>query len=256
MRRESHVRFRESVGVRLPGATRSYSATIGGVDPGNPLLQGGGTTATAMAVWNPPAQPTLSGYRVQFGAQTVGFASEADWLRMEQIFREQFQKSAAQAAASFSVAGSGDGSTFLRTGAHVAEAVAGVLNSRTIRRKLDDLEGALEDSRDARTELDTIERSNTTLAPLIPVLRKLFLAERDATEASISVLEDQLTAVDIQTGSGVAKVAADLLKDLPGTPATGDSGVGTAVAVGGAGLGLGLLLSNNRDGERARRRRR
>ena len=93
---------------------------------------------------------------------------------------------------------------------------------------------------------------------LIPVLRRLFLAERDATEASVSVLEDQLTAVDIQTGSGVAKVAADFLSDRPAGAATGGDGVGTALAVGGAGLGLGLLLSNNRDarGDRGSRRHR
>ena len=244
-----------SVGGRNPDGT--YTATIGGMDPGNPLLQGGsGTQSTAMAVWNPPAQPVQTGYRVQLGNQTISFTSEADWLRMEQLIKQFQQQVAPQAVASVGgVPGGGETTTWLRTGAHAAEAVAGVLNSRNIRRKLDDLEGALEDSREARTELDALERSNTTLAPIIPVLRKLFLAERDATETSISVLEDQLTAVDIQTGSGVAKVAADLLKDLPGT-GTGESGLGTAVAVGGAGLGLGLLLSNNRDGDRARRRRR
>ena len=84
----------------------------------------------------------------------------------------------------------------------------------------------------------------------------MFLAERDATEASVSVLEDQLTAVDIQTGSGVAKVAADFIGDrtAPAAAASGD-GIGTALAVGGAGLGLGLLLSNNRDDRGGRRRR-
>ena len=78
----------------------------------------------------------------------------------------------------------------------------------------------------------------------------------DATETSISVLEDQLTAVDIQTGSGVAKVAADFMGSSgPSFGSGGDGGIGTAVAVGGAGLGLGLLLSNNRDSDRTRGRR-
>ena len=40
--------------------------------------------------------------------------------------------------------------------------------------------------------------------------KKLFLAERDSTETSVSLLEDQLTAVDIQTGAGVAKVVGDM----------------------------------------------
>jgi hypothetical protein len=91
------------------------------------------------------------------------------------------------------------------------------------------------------------------LGKMVPALRRISMAERDVNEIGLSVLEDQLTAVDIQTGSGVAKVAADLLKDGPSLGES--SGLGTAVAVGGAGLGLGLLLSSNRDGERSRRRR-
>ena len=54
-------------------------------------------------------------------------------------------------------------------------------------------------------ELDVLA-NNTKFVELIPVLKKLFLAERDSTETSVALLEDQLTAVDIQTGAGVAKV--------------------------------------------------
>ena len=84
------------------------------------------------------------------------------------------------------------------------------------------------------------------------MLRRLFLAERDATEASVSVLEDQLTAVDIQTGSGVAKGCADFITDRPTTAAgaAGGDGIGTALAVGGAGLGLGLLLKQQQQPRR------
>ncbi|MBL9009021.1 MAG: hypothetical protein JNJ46_32470, partial [Myxococcales bacterium] len=135
---------------------------------------------------------------------------------------------------------------------NAADTVAGFLNGRNIRRKLEDLEDALADSRDARAELDTL---TVKFPDLIPVLRRLFLAERDATEASVSVLEDQLTAVDIQTGSAVAKVAADFMGDRPASPAGGGDGIGTALAVGGAGLGLGLLMSNSRDDRGGRRRR-
>ena len=128
-----------------------------------------------------------------------------------------------------------------------------------IRRKLDDLNDALADSSDARTELDNLERSGK-YSDLIPTLRRLFLAERDATESSVSVLENQLTAVDIQTGSGVAKVASDLLGNNVPSPLGETGGIGTAVAVGGAGLGLGLLLSGDRNSDRSsdrpRRRRR
>ena len=149
----------------------------------------------------------------------------------------------------------GGSGRWLRTGANAADAVAGFLNGRNIRRKMEDLDDALLDSRDGRAELDNLERGGK-YPDLIPVLRRLFLAERDATEASVSVLEDQLTAVDIQTGSGVAKVAADFISDRPGPAAGGGGdGIGTAIAVGGAGLGLGLLLSNNRDERGGRRRR-
>lgn len=143
----------------------------------------------------------------------------------------------------------------LRTGSNAADAVAGFLNGRNVRRKLNDLEDSLADSREARNELDALERGGK-YADLIPTLRRLFLAERDATESSVSVLEDQLTAVDIQTGSGVAKVAADLLGGTSTPNLTEGSGIGTTVAVGGAGLGIGLLLSNSRDSDRSRRSRR
>ena len=55
--------------------------------------------------------------------------------------------------------GTGGTSNWLRTGANAADAVAGFLNGRNIRRKLDDLDDALTDSRDARAELDNLERS-------------------------------------------------------------------------------------------------
>jgi hypothetical protein len=147
---------------------------------------------------------------------------------------------------------SSSGSSWLRTGAHAAEAVAGFLNGRNIRRKLGDFDEALADGRVAREELDALERGGK-YPDLLPILRRALLAERDATESSLSVLEDQLTAVDIQTGSGVAKVASDLLSE--GSPLRGqEGGLGPALAVGAGGLGLGLLMSRDRDERRPRRR--
>lgn len=55
--------------------------------------------------------------------------------------------------------GTGGTSNWLRTGANAADAVAGFLNGRNIRRKLDDHDDALTDSRDARAELDNMEDS-------------------------------------------------------------------------------------------------
>ena len=247
-----------SVGGRNPDGT--FSATIAGLDPGNPLLQTGGAQApqqTAIVPWQPPMPPMPTPaptYRVQLGSQVITFASEADWLRMEQIIKQYQQQNAPQVVANVAgvslPGGETDSKTFLRTGAHAAEAIGGFLRDRGIRRKLDDLDVALRDSRDARRELDDIERTQPTLAPLIPTLRRLFLAERDATEAALSALEDELVGVDIQTGAGVAKVAADLMSNRPI-----DSGATTMLAAGGAGLGLGLLLSRDRDSDRRDRRR-
>ena len=242
-----------SLGGRNPDGT--ISATIGGVDPGNPLLQGGVQAQTGLVPYTQQLPgvplPTQQPYRVQVGNQTISFASEADWLRMEQMIKQYQQQVAPQAVANLNGSSSilgGDTNQWLRTGAHAAEAVSAFLRGRDTRRKRDDLEIALADSRDARGKLRSL---SLKYPDLIPVLQDLFLAERDATEASIGALEDEITAVDIQTGAGVAKVAADLMggRSL-------DSGTSTTLAVGGAGLGLGLLLSRDRDDDRRDRRRR
>lgn len=238
-----------SVGGKNPDGT--YSATIGGLDPGNPLLTSGTPAAsTAMVPYQQPGM--MMPYRARVGNMEIMFASEADFLKADRAFREMVGQQGVPAVGGGIPTLGGDTSTtnWLRTGAHAAEAIGGFLRDRGIRRKLDDLDDAVRNSDGAMRELDDIERTNTTLAPLIPTLRRLFNAERDATEAAISALEDELTAVDIQTGAGVAKVAADFMGDNR----TGgmSSSTGTAVAVGAAGLGLGLLLSRD---SRSRRRR-
>ena len=220
---------------------------------------GGSTQSTALTL---PSQTQNMGVAIQLpNGTTVRVASESDgqllkaWWQQQQQQQQQASLSLGTASSSSTPSATGGTSGWLRTGANAADAVAGFLNGRNVRRKLEDLEDALSDSRDARAELDTLERGGK-YADLIPTLRRLFLAERDATEASVSVLEDQLTAVDIQTGSGVAKVAADLMGGASPLLGGEGGGLGTAVAVGAAGLGVGLLLSNDRNSERRSRRRR
>ncbi len=243
----------KDITIRVTGQNPDGTLNVQQVDGANPFLQ----QPTAMVPYgapgaSPTTQYTQNGYRAKFSGVDIAFASEADYLKADRILREQMES---QNIPILGLGGRGGGtSNWLRIGANAADAVAGFLNGRNIRRKLDDLDTALADSRDARAELDNLDRTGK-YSDLIPVLRRLFLAERDATETSIAVLEDQLTAVDIQTGSGVAKVAADLIKDGPSSPLGGEGGLGTTLAVGGAGLGLGLLLSNNRDSDRSRRRR-
>ena len=250
----------KDITIRVTGQNPDGSLNVQQLDGGNPFAAQPQSTAmvpynaSAAAMQNAPA----NGYRAKINGVDVTFATEADYLKADRALRDMVESQNLPAVGGLGGArGSGGINNWLRTGANAADAVAGFLNGRNVRRKLEELEAALEDSREARTELDNLERTNTTLAPLIPTLRKLFLAERDATETSVSVLEDQLTAVDIQTGSGVANVAADIMgPSTPGGNSGEGGGLGTAVALGGAGLGLGLLLTNSRDSERSRRRRR
>ncbi len=250
----------KDITIRVTGQNADGSLNVQQLDGANPFAAQPQSTAMVPYSSGPASMATQQpgGYRAKINGVDVTFATEADYLKADRALREMVESQNLPAVGGLGgPRGTGGINTWLRTGANAADAVAGFLNGRNVRRKLEELEAALEDSREARAELDNLERTNTTLAPLIPTLRRLFLAERDATETSIGVLEDQLTAVDIQTGSGVAKVAADLLGNS--TPSTGSSeggGIGTAVALGGAGLGLGLLLTNSRASERSRRRRR
>jgi hypothetical protein len=249
----------KDITIRVTGQNPDGTMTVQQVDGGNPFMTGQ-PQSTALAPYTPPGQMTQpaqqGGYRATINGVQVTFASEADYLKADRALRDMIESqnipSLGGVPAVGGGGGGGGGRSWLRTGANAADTVAGFLNGRNIRRKLDDLEDALADSREARAELDTL---TVKFPDLIPVLRRLFLAERDATEASVSVLEDQLTAVDIQTGSAVAKVAADFMGDRPASPASGGDGIGTALAVGGAGLGLGLLMSSNRDDRGGRRRR-
>jgi hypothetical protein len=250
----------KDITIRVTGQNPDGTLNVQQLDGGNPFMSGQQNASMVPYTGGAPATQQQGGYRATINGIQVTFASEADYLKADRALRDMIESQNVPSVGGVPAlggGGGGGGGRWLRTGANAADAVAGFLNGRNIRRKLEDLDDALLDSRDARLELDNIERSGK-YTDLIPVLRRLFLAERDATETSVSVLEDQLTAVDIQTGSGVAKVAADFISDRPATAAAaggGGDGIGTALAVGGAGLGLGLLLSN-RDDRGGRRRRR
>ena len=70
------------------------------------------------------------------------FASEADFLKADKAFREQVE---VQNVPSLGGLGSSGGAkSWLRTGANAAEAVAGFLQGRNIRRKLEDLQDYLD----------------------------------------------------------------------------------------------------------------
>ena len=244
----------KDVTVRITGQNPDGSFNVQMPDGGNPFM-GGGTQQTGMVPYNPqatqPAPMSAGGFRARIGNTEVSFASEADFLKADKAFREQVE--VANIPAVGGVGGGRAGTGWLRTGANAAEAVAGFLQGRNIRRKLDDLQDSLDAAKAASDELDVLA-NNTKYAELIPTLKRALKAERDATETSVALLEDQLTAVDIQTGAGVAKVVGDLWDGSGGGIGRGGSDAGTLLGVGAAGLGLGLLFRDNNDRRTTRRR--
>ena len=177
------------------------------------------------------------------------FASEADFLKADKAWREQLQVNNVP-----SLGGSqGSGGSWLRTGASVAEAAGAYMNGRAIRKRITDVDDALEDSRAAQA---TIANLQTKYPDLGPALADAFRAERDATIAMVRLLEDQLLAVDIQTGAGVARAVSEMW-DGSSTSSVMGMGMGNSgLLAGGVGLGLGLLLSRDDNSNNRSRNRR
>ena len=175
------------------------------------------------------------------------FASEADFLKADKAWREQLQVNNVPSLGG----GQGSGGSWLRTGASVAEAAGAYMNGRAIRKRITDVDDALEDSRAAQA---TIANLQTKYPDLGPALADAFRAERDATIAMVRLLEDQLLAVDIQTGAGVARVVSDLWEGNASNPNFMSGSATSPVLAGGIGLGLGLLLSRDNTDDRRRRR--
>ena len=120
-----------------------------------------------------------------------------------------------------------------------------------IRDSITDVDDALEDSRAAQA---TIANLQTKYPDLGPALADAFRAERDATIAMVRLLEDQLLAVDIQTGAGVARAVSEM---WDGSSASSVMGMGNSgLLAGGVGLGLGLLLSRDDNSNNRSRNRR
>jgi hypothetical protein len=248
----------KDVTIRITGQNPDGTINVQMPDGANPFM-GGGQQQTQMVPYTPSTtQPAQSGgFRARIGSTEVTFASEADYLKADKAWREAMDSGAVPAVGGERTgSGNRSGMSWLRTGADAAEAVGSFLQGRNIRRTLDDLQDALDDAKAAKLELEQLA-FNTKYSELIPVLKRCFQAERDATEASTALLEDQLTAVDIQTGAGVARVAGDLYEGYAGRGGVGGSDGNTSVfAIGAAGLGLGLLFANSRDNNSNRRRRR
>ena len=235
----------KDITVRLNGQNPDGSMNISVPDgTSNPFMQ---SSQTAMVPYNPSPQAQTVGYRARMGSVEVMFASEADFLKADKAFRENMQVANVPVVGGVGM-GSG-GNSMLRTGASIGEAAAAYYNGRAIRKRIDELELALDAQR--RTQ-DALGQYTVKYPELVPALVQSFQAERDATLAMARLLEDQLLAVDIQTGAGVARVVSEV---WDGNNNAANSMFGnSSLMAGGVGLGLGLLLSRNDNKSRDFRR--
>jgi hypothetical protein len=183
-----------------PDGTMNISVPDGAT---NPFMQ---SSQTAMVPYNPSSQAQTVGYRARMGSVEVMFASEADFLKADKAFREQVQvanvpvvvAAAARAVAATACCAPGQALARRRRLSTTGEPSASAWTScwkRSMR------------SGGPRTHSDSTQQSTPEL---VPALVQSFQAERDATLAMARLLEDQLLAVDIQTGAGVARVVSEV----------------------------------------------
>ncbi|MBL8631731.1 MAG: hypothetical protein JNM40_00810 [Myxococcales bacterium] len=235
----------KDITVRVTGQNPDGTMNISVPDgTNNPFMPSGGQSG-AMVPYNPSA---ATGYKARIGTTEVMFQSEADFLKADKAFREQVASSTVPTLGGGSPVGGG---SWLRTGASVGEAAAAYFNGRAIRKRMVEVDDALDAQRDALNQLAQLQ---SKYPELVPVLRMAFQAERDATLATQQLLEDQLLAVDIQTGAGVARVVSDLWEGNASNPSFMSGSATSPVLAGGIGLGLGLLLSRDNTDDRRRRR--
>ena len=168
----------KDITVRVNGQNPDGSVNISMPDgANNPFMQAGGASS-AMVPYTPSPLAQNVGYRARIGNVEVMFASEADFLKADKAWREQLQVNNVP-----SLGGSqGSGGSWLRTGASVAEAAGAYMNGRAIRKRITDVDDALEDSRAAQA---TIANLQTKYPDLGPALADAFRAERDATIAMV-----------------------------------------------------------------------
>jgi len=213
---------------------------------GNPYA-GGGSSPNLPAV-------TGGGYVAMINGRRITFASEADAEVAGVAISEMRGGSSGVRELNSGwnrgagAGGSGSGARFLRGGADAADTITGFFRGRNLRQKRDELWRAIDASNAAR---DKISGLSTRYPDIVNALIDYMQAERDVNAAAIGILDDQILGVDVQAGTGVARVMADMWDGMA-RDGMGMSGDGfSALAVGGIGLGIGLLLSSRgRRGDR------
>ncbi len=142
--------------------------------------------------------------------------------------------------------------SMLDIGADALQAVGGFLAGSKYNRLLQDLQQARADLLDARDQLQARSTADPqTVAPILAALDSMVRYQ----DAAISVLNAQITAVDMQAGGATAKVVSKFMEGGLGGMG-GGGGMSTALAVGAGGIGLGLMLASNNHGSTLPPRRR
>ena len=215
--------------------TYTVRQTSGG---GSSPYAGGGSSPNLPAVVG-------GGYTAMVNGRKVTFASEADAevagvaineLRGGGGVRELVNaRSGARQDP-----GSSGGAQFLRGGANAADAITAFFRGRNLRQKRDDLNDALA----ARAKaLDTVRGLQQKYPELISAFTAYAAAESDVNATAIGILDDQILGVDVQAGTGVARVMADLWDGMGRGGMGGGEGFST-LAAGGLGIGVGMLLAS------------
>lgn len=222
-------------------------------------VEGGGESPYQI-VPSGTAAMNSGGFIAKINGREVVFRSEADFRQAEAAFSEMTGGNASvpeismQRSQGTGMGGmgnrqrGGNGAGFLRTGADAAEAITGFFQGRNLRQKRDDLLTAINAANTARDQLGAL---TSKFPELVPVLLNMSSAERDINASALGIIDDQITAMDVTAGIGVARVMSDFWDGMGSwNNNNGDGGAMSALAVGGVGLGIGLLLtqSNRRGG--------
>lgn len=221
------------------------NATPGGSSAASPFsaaVPAAASTQTTTALTIPVKMP--NGQIVNVGTQ-----AEVDALRAAVQPTQLVDLSRPSSTNSTTLSNAG---SLLDMGADALQAVGGFLAGSKYNRLLQDLQQARADLLDARDQLQL--RATTDPQAVAPILSALeaMVAYQDAT---ISVLNAQITAVDMVAGGATAKVVSRFMEGGMNGLGGGGGGLGTSLAIGAGGIGLGLLLANNNSNNSPPRRR-
>ena len=142
--------------------------------------------------------------------------------------------------------------SMLDIGADALQAVGGFLAGSKYSRLLQDLQEARAELLDARDQLQARSTADPqTVGPMLSAMDAMVAYQ----DAAISVLNAQITAVDMTAGGSTAKLVSRFMDGGFNNMSGGSGSMGTALALGAGGVGLGLLLGSNNNNASPPRRR-